>query len=138
MNYESLTEGIRVQVQPRFSLARSEPGEQTFVFSYRIDLHNEGVLPAQLLYRHWLIHDSVGDDTEVDGEGVVGEQPVLAPGTGHTYSSFCVLRSPVGFMEGYYTFARPDGSRFRVSVPRFDLEGPLTPFVAEDQDDVVN
>lgn len=125
MRYETESEGIRVRVQPAFSLARSDPGEGTFVFSYQIEMENHGAATAQLLFRHWLIHDSVGDDLEVDGEGVVGEQPVLQPGGAHAYQSFCVLRSPAGYMEGHYTFVRDDGSRFRVPVPRFRLEAPL-------------
>jgi ApaG protein len=120
-----LPEGITVQVRPRFSLARSDPGDGTFVFSYRVELANEGHEEAKLLFRHWRIHDAVGEDSEVDGEGVVGEQPLLTPGERHTYSSFCVLRSPVGYMEGHYTFQRPDGRRFRVPVPRFHFEGPF-------------
>ena len=95
------------------------------MFSYQVGLANEGLEPARLLFRHWRIHDSAAGDSLVDGEGVIGQQPLLAPGDSHEYSSFCVLRSPVGFMEGYYTFARPDGSRFRVDVPRFNLSGPL-------------
>lgn len=125
MRYEKATEGIRVWVQPRFSLADSHPADGTFVFSYRVNLANEGPLPAQLLFRHWHIHDSADGDSVVDGEGVVGEQPFLAPGDSHEYSSYCVLRSPVGYMEGYYTFVRPDGREFRVDVPRFQLSGPL-------------
>lgn len=125
MHYEQRTEGIRVAVRPRFSLAESDPADGTFVFSYQIKMLNERDEAAQLLFRHWRIHDAVGEDTEVDGEGVIGQQPTLAPGAMHEYSSFCVLRSPVGFMEGYYVFARPDGTRFRVSVPRFELEAPL-------------
>lgn len=127
MRYESESEGIRVSVQPSFSLAESDPSEGTWVFSYRVGLRNEGGVPAQLLFRHWYIHDSGGEDTEVDGEGVVGQQPVLVPGGVHSYSSFCVLRSPVGYMEGYYTFIRAEGERFRVSIPRFSLEAPLPP-----------
>jgi ApaG protein len=95
------------------------------VFAYRVNMSNEGDLPAQLVFRHWFIHDSTGDDSVVDGEGVVGEKPLLAPGDSHEYRSFCVLRSPIGYMEGYYTFVRPDGQEFRVEVPRFSLEGPL-------------
>jgi len=125
MNYEQATEGIRVRVRPRFSLADSDPADRTFVFSYQVNLANEGDTAAKLLFRHWLIHDSTGDDAEVDGEGVVGEQPCLRPGEAHEYQSYCVLRSPVGYMEGYYTFARPTGERFRVPVPRFHLNGPL-------------
>ena len=63
----------------------------------------------------------MGDDSEVNGEGVVGQQPVLEPGDAHEYKSYCVLKSPVGYMEGHYTFERPDGSRFKVWVPRFSL-----------------
>ncbi len=125
MRYEQSTDGIRVRVQPNFSLADSDPHDGTFVFSYEIEVHNESEDPAQLLFRHWRIHDAAGEDTEVDGEGVIGEQPLLAPGESHAYQSYCVLRSPVGYMEGYYTFARPDGRQFRVEVPRFELSGPF-------------
>lgn len=125
MRYETATEGIRVWVRPRFSLADSDPSDGTFVFSYRVGLANEGETAAQLLFRHWLIHDSATGDSLVDGEGVVGEQPFLEPGDSHEYRSYCVLQSPAGYMEGYYTFARPDGRRFRVEVPRFHLNGPL-------------
>ena len=125
MRYEKSTKGIRVEVSPRFSLADSDPAEGTFVFSYTINMANEGNDTAQLLFRHWRIHDAAGDDSMVDGEGVVGEQPVLAPGESHEYQSYCVLRSPVGFMEGHYTFVRDDGEEFRVEVPRFHLNGPL-------------
>jgi ApaG protein len=125
MLYEKATEGIRVRVRPKFSLAESDPAEGTFVFSYHVGLANEGGLPAQLLFRHWLIHDPATGDQLVDGDGVIGQQPLLEPGESHEYSSYCVLRSPVGYMEGYYTFERPDGTRFRVEVPRFQLSGPL-------------
>jgi ApaG protein len=125
MRYEQSTDGIRIWVQPRFSLADSDPADGTFVFSYEITMQNEGKTPAQLLFRHWYIHDSGGDDAEVDGEGVVGEQPLLGPGDSHEYQSFCVLRSPVGYMEGYYTFVRPNGDKFRAEVPRFELNGPF-------------
>ncbi len=126
MSYEKATDGIRVRVEPSFSLADSDPAEGTFVFSYRIQMANESDMPAQLLFRHWLIHDAVGEDTEVDGEGVVGLQPLIDPGESHEYDSYCVLRSPAGYMEGYYTFVRPDGQRFRVEVPRFVFTAPLT------------
>jgi ApaG protein len=125
MRYELSTQGIRVQVHPSFSLSDSHPSDGTFVFSYRVNLSNDGDAAARLMFRHWRIHDSAGEDSVVDGEGVVGEQPFLAPGDSHEYRSFCVLRSPLGYMEGHYTFVRPDGEEFRVEVPRFRLEGPL-------------
>lgn len=145
MRYEKSTEGIRVEVSPRFSLADSDPEEGTFVFSYTINMANEGEATAKLLFRHWHIHDAAGDDSLVDGEGVVGEQPVLAPGETHEYRSYCVLRSPVGFMEGHYTFVREDGVEFKVEVPRFHLNGPLViptltidPYERDDDEDVLH
>lgn len=136
--YESQTDGIRVTVRPRFSLAQSDPGEGEFVFSYHITMENLGEEAAQLLFRHWHIHDSGGEDQEVDGEGVVGQQPTITPGQTHEYQSFCVLTSPVGFMEGHYTFVRPDGSRFRVAIPRFQLEAPLPAREDEDAPNLMN
>jgi ApaG protein len=126
-DYEQATQGIRVRVRPNFSLPDSNPGEGTFVFSYEIEMANEGEVAARLLFRHWRIHDAGGEDTEVDGEGVVGEQPLLAPGERHGYRSYCVLNSPAGYMEGYYTFVRPGGETFRVAVPRFQLTAPVMP-----------
>ena len=145
MRYEKSTQGIRVEVSPEFSLADSDPAEGTFVFSYTINMANEGDDTAQLLFRHWRIHDAAGDDSLVDGEGVVGEQPVLAPGESHEYQSYCVLRSPVGFMEGHYTFVREDGKEFKVEVPRFHLNGPLViptltidPYEDDEEPDVLH
>lgn len=126
MDYEKTTEGIRVVVRPSFSLSHSEPADGKFVFTYLVQMENQSAEAAQLLFRHWHIHDSEGEDSELEGEGVLGEQPSLAPGKSHVYESFCVLQSPVGFMEGYYTFVRPNGEKFRVNVPRFDLRAPWT------------
>ena len=126
MDYKKTTEGIHVVVRPSFSLSHSEPADGKFVFTYLVQMENQGAEAAQLLFRHWHIHDSEGEDSELEGEGVLGEQPSLAPGKSHVYESFCVLQSPVGFMEGYYTFVRPNGEKFRVNVPRFDLRAPWT------------
>lgn len=134
MDYEKITQGIRVLVRPSFSLPFSEPEDGRFVFMYLVEMENQGEEVAKLLFRHWRIHDSHGEDSEVDGEGVVGEQPTLAPGKSHVYESFCVLSSPVGFMEGYYTFARPTGEEFRVPIPRFDLRAPWTSGSAPESD----
>ncbi|MDT8340815.1 MAG: Co2+/Mg2+ efflux protein ApaG [Longimicrobiales bacterium] len=123
--YEESTEGILVRVDPDFSLARSDLGERRFVFSYRVHMENQGAEHGRLLYRHWRIHDAGAGDSEVDGEGVVGVQPELAPGEAHAYESFCVLTSPSGYMQGHYVFQRPDGRRFRVAIPRFHLDAPL-------------
>ena len=126
MDYEQITAGIRVLVRPSFSFPLSAPEHGKFVFTYLVQMENQSEETVQLLFRHWRIHDSEGEDSEVDGEGVVGEQPTLAPGKSHVYESFCVLTSPAGFMEGYYTFVRPTGEEFRVAIPRFDLQAPWT------------
>ena len=126
MSYEDITHGIRVSVEPNFSLSHSGSDGDGFVFTYLVQMENQGDESATLLFRHWHIHDSMGDDSEVDGEGVVGEQPTLKPGDSHEYQSLCILSSPRGFMEGHYTFVRPDGKEFQVSIPRFYLEAPLT------------
>ena len=126
MDYKKTTDGIRVVVRPSFSLTHSEPAAGKFVFTYLVQMENQSAEAVQLLFRHWHIHDSEGEDSELEGEGVLGEQPSLAPGKSHVYESFCVLQSPVGFMEGYYTFVRPNGEKFRVNVPRFDLRAPWT------------
>lgn len=116
------TGGIRVTVRPAFLPARSSPTRRHFVFAYAVRIENVGAQAAQLLSRRWRIHDSIGEDTEVEGAGVVGEQPRIAPGKVHEYQSFCVLRSASGFMEGHYVFQRADGSSFEAVIPRFQLE----------------
>lgn len=113
--------GIRITVRPHFLPEQSRPDQQHFVFAYGVRIENVGGQAAQLLARHWLIHDSVGLDTEVRGDGVIGEQPVIAPGRVHEYQSFCVLKSPGGHMEGEYRFERPDGTTFEAEIPRFVL-----------------
>lgn len=116
------TEGIRISVRPVFLPDRSHPVQQQFVFAYYVRIENVGRLAAHLLTRRWLIHDSIGEETVVEGEGVVGQQPFLEPGEVHEYQSFCVLKSPSGYMEGQYLFVRPDGSGFAAEIPRFMLE----------------
>lgn len=100
---------------------QSEPSQNHYLFAYFIRIENISHLPAQLLSRRWLIHDEAGEDTEVTGEGVVGEQPLINPGAVHEYQSFCVLKSGEGFMEGHYNFLRPDGGTFDATIPRFIL-----------------
>ena len=115
------TAGIKVSAQPFYLAEQSDPDDARYVFAYRMRIENVGDQPAQLIWRHWFIHDPVAGSTEIEGEGVVGEQPMLGPGEVHEYQSFCVLQGPGGHMEGFYEFARPDGSRFRAAIPRFML-----------------
>jgi ApaG protein len=123
--YYRQTHGIRVTVRPAYLRDQSRPHAGQYVFAYHVRIENVGAAAAQLLARRWLITDSAGDVTEVEGEGVVGEQPTLHPGRVHEYRSFCVLKSPRGHMEGHYRFARlDDGTRFDAVIPRFDLVAP--------------
>ncbi|GJG88263.1 Co2+/Mg2+ efflux protein ApaG [Gemmatimonadetes bacterium T265] len=116
------TEGVRVTVRPSYLREQSRPAAGQYVFAYHIRLENVGDVAAQLLARRWTITDSTGEVTEVEGEGVVGEQPVIHPGRVHEYRSFCVLKSARGQMEGSYRFVRADGAHFDVEVPRFVLD----------------
>ena len=125
MDYTEITDGILIRVQPVFSLADSSLDGSRYVFTYHVEMMNQGEESAKLLFRHWRIHDAAGEDSEVNGEGVVGQQPLLSPGGSHEYKSYCILRSPAGYMEGHYTFERPNGSRFNAQVPRFSLAAYL-------------
>ena len=124
------TEGIRISVRPRYVPEQSRPSQRHFVFAYSVRIENVSHETAQLVARRWLIHDSAGRDTEVEGEGVVGEQPVLAPGRVHEYQSFCVLQSGSGHMEGSYRFVCADGSAFEAQIPRFILDAEQAPDAA--------
>lgn len=119
--YYRQTDGIRITVRPSYVPEQSQPSLRQYVFAYQVRIENVGGDTAQLLSRRWLIHDSAGQDTEVVGDGVVGQQPVIAPGRVHEYQSFCVLKSPVGSMEGHYRFVRQDGTTFDAKIPRFAL-----------------
>ncbi|MCC7194070.1 MAG: Co2+/Mg2+ efflux protein ApaG [Gemmatimonadaceae bacterium] len=116
-----ITDGIRVTARPTFLPDQSIPEQRQYVFSYNVRIENTTKQSVQLLSRCWRIHDSIGEDTVVAGDGVVGEQPLLVPGAVHEYQSFCVLKSPSGHMEGEYRFIRADTSRFEAVIPRFVL-----------------
>ena len=119
--YHRETEGIRITVRPLFVPEQSDPVHRRYVFAYFIRLENVNKVAAQLLTRRWLIHDDAGEETEVIGDGVVGQQPMLSAGEVHEYNSFCVLKGISGWMEGHYHFVRPDGATFDAQVPRFRL-----------------
>ena len=119
--YYRLTNGVRITVRPAFLADRSDPDAAKFAFSYAVRIENVSAMRAHLISRRWHIHDSIGEEMLVEGEGVVGLQPLIAPGGVHEYESFCVLKSPEGYMEGEYFFEREDGSTFSAMIPRFDL-----------------
>jgi len=115
------TQGIRISVRPLYLEEQSQPILRRYVFAYFIRIENVSQHTVQLLTRHWYIHDSIGEDSEVAGDGVVGQQPTLHPGDVHEYQSFCILKSPNGSMEGSYKFVRTDSSTFDAAIPRFLL-----------------
>lgn len=119
--YYRESEGLRITVRPAYLPRHSREAEGQYVFSYAVRIENVGPTAAKLLSRRWTIHDSIGEVTEVEGEGVVGEQPLIGPGRVHQYQSFCVLKSPRGWMEGRYFLVRSDGTQFSALIPRFDL-----------------
>ena len=119
--YYRQTDSIRITVRPSFIPEHSRPELRQYVFTYRVRIENVGDRAVQLLTRRWLIHDSVGEETEVVGEGVVGLQPVIESGEVHEYSSFCVLKSGSGWMEGHYHFVDDSGDEFDAEIPRFIL-----------------
>jgi ApaG protein len=118
----AITQGIRIRVRARFMEEQSRPGK--WVFAYTVQISNEGEVQAQLLSRHWIITDAHGREEHVQGDGVVGRQPVINPGDTHEYSSFCPLATPHGSMRGTYRMARPDGSSFEATIAPFALVAP--------------
>lgn len=120
------TNNIRISVRTQYRPDHSKPADNRYVFAYRIRIENMGQHIVQLLRRHWVITDSLGHTEEVEGEGVIGQQPILNPGQVHTYDSWCPIRTPLGAMEGTYLMQnREDFSSFHARVPRFFLESPI-------------
>ena len=116
--------GIRINVTVQYLSDRSRPADKQFAFAYTIKITNEGQSPCQLLRRHWIITDGNQQVQEVRGEGVVGQTPWIAAGDSFTYTSGAVLETPVGTMEGSYTFLQEGGNTFQGLIPRFSLVKP--------------
>ncbi|MBW2712595.1 MAG: Co2+/Mg2+ efflux protein ApaG [Deltaproteobacteria bacterium] len=121
---EAITNGVRVQVETKYSLEHSEGRPDEWFFLYRIRISNESEQTHQLLSRHWIITDGTGHVEEVQGPGVVGEQPTLEPGESFEYTSGCPLTTPFGTMVGTYQMIRSDGSTWDADVPCFHLTEP--------------
>lgn len=122
--YEEVTRNIRVAVVPDFLDDQSEPSEDRYLWSYHITIENTGGEAVQLLSRHWRITDSRGRVREVRGAGVVGEQPVIQPGSAFEYTSGAPLETPSGFMTGTYQMRAVSGENFEIGIPMFALESP--------------
>jgi len=120
----TITNGIRIDVESTYVPERSEPQQQYFFFAYRVTIINEGKETAQLMSRQWIITDSDGNTEHVSGPGVVGEQPVMRPGQGFEYTSFCPLRTSFGSMQGSYTMRTESGETFDARIDPFNLAVP--------------
>lgn len=118
------TNGVTVEVEPRYLPEESSPANRQFVFAYTVTIANEGSETVQLRTRHWIITDGDGKVEEVKGPGVVGAQPVLRPGQAFRYTSGCVLTTSRGTMHGTYQMFRQDGSMFDAEIAPFLLVAP--------------
>ncbi len=124
MGSSTTTRGIRVEVESTFVPERSDPAEKRWFFAYKVRITNEGSETAQLISRHWIITDGDGDAEEVRGPGVVGKQPVLAPGESFEYTSACPLGTNFGTMHGTYQMVTEGGECFDVEIAPFALAEP--------------
>ncbi|MCP4952657.1 Co2+/Mg2+ efflux protein ApaG [Arenicellales bacterium nBUS_48] len=115
---------IDIEVETSYMAEHSEPDEDRYVFAYTITLVNKGSISATLLSRRWIITDSENHTEEVEGDGVVGEQPTLQPGEGFRYTSGTVIETPVGTMHGIYRMVAEDGQTFDTNIPEFVLSAP--------------
>ena len=122
--YTAVTESIEVTVMPEFMADRSDPDEGQYFWAYTIEIVNRGNRLVQLIARRWLITDGNGKVEEVQGLGVVGEQPVLQPGESFRYTSGCPLTTPTGIMAGTYRMSDETGGSFEVEIPAFSLDLP--------------
>jgi ApaG protein len=121
---DATTRGIRVQVQSFYDEERSSPQESYYFFAYHVRISNLGPVTVQLVSREWFITDANGDTQRIQGPGVVGEQPVLAPGDSFEYTSFCPLPTPVGAMRGTYRMVLENGESFDAEIAPFELAVP--------------
>ncbi len=121
---DTTTRGVRVQVRSFYDEERSSPQDSYYFFAYQVRISNVGRETVQLVGREWLITDGNGDAQRVQGPGVVGEQPVLAPGESFEYTSFCPLPTPVGSMHGSYRMVLESGESFEAEIAPFSLAVP--------------
>lgn len=122
--YEKTTRNICVSVKPFYLDDQSSPDDDKFVWAYKVNIENRSDETVQLLRRHWRITDKYGHLKEVEGPGVIGEQPVLKPGESFEYTSGCPLTTPSGIMAGTYHMTTTGGERFDIEIPAFSLDSP--------------
>jgi ApaG protein len=121
---DTTTRGIRIQVESAYLSDRSSPRDSQYLFAYHVRISNEGSETAQLISREWIITNADGEVERVKGPGVVGEQPVLAPGGAFEYTSYCPLKTSVGSMHGSYQMVTAEGEKFDAEIAPFTLAVP--------------
>ncbi|MEJ6981204.1 Co2+/Mg2+ efflux protein ApaG [Pedobacter sp. P351] len=120
-----ITDGVKISVETIYQPEYSNPANDHYMFAYRISIENLTEYSVQLMRRHWFIFDSNGTHREVEGEGVVGLQPVIDPGNFHEYVSGCNLKTDIGSMRGSYEMRRlVDNEEFEVKIPEFNMVAP--------------
>jgi ApaG protein len=124
MSYSETTRSITVTVEPIYLEDQSSPPDNRYVWAYHVKIENRGGETVQLRRRHWRITDGLGRTQEVKGPGVVGEQPVLAPGQAFEYTSGTPLNTPSGIMVGSYEMETRQGESFEIAIPAFSLDSP--------------
>lgn len=124
--YQQKTHDILVEAQPFYLKERSIPEQNHYFYAYKINITNTGKQDYQLLRRHWLIRNGKGSQREVEGAGVVGQNPTLAPNESFSYTSYCPLDTPTGNMRGSFLFTNDEGDKFSASVPVFFFRPPHT------------
>ncbi|MGD1844889.1 MAG: Co2+/Mg2+ efflux protein ApaG [Salibacteraceae bacterium] len=123
--FTAVTAGIKISVKATYKPEYSDPRRNNYLFSYQIKIENMSDYTVKLLRRHWFIFDSNGEHRQVEGEGVIGEQPTLAPGDLYSYESACSLTTEIGKMHGTYLMQRKlDNGQFRVRIPEFFMIVP--------------
>jgi ApaG protein len=122
----TVTEGVKISVEQFYQADYSNPQQREFMFAYRVTIENQNSFPVQLLRRHWYIQDSSAEQREVEGEGVIGIQPIIAPQEQYQYISGCNLKSELGQMYGTYLMENlHTKAKFDVKIPVFQMEAPF-------------
>ncbi|MBL4758874.1 MAG: Co2+/Mg2+ efflux protein ApaG [Rhizobiales bacterium] len=122
--YRATTKSILVTVKPQYLAERSSEVTSSFFWAYTIEISNQGDIPVQIISRRWVIVDALGREEIIEGLGIVGEQPLLAPGEAFEYTSGVPLSTPTGIMSGTYQVEAQDGHMFDIEIPAFSLDSP--------------
>ena len=126
MKQTQVTQGIEISIQPDYQEEHSNPQHEKYVFAYHVTIRNTGQNTVQLLRRHWFIYDSGNTLREVEGEGVIGQTPIIRPGEQFEYNSWTEMRTTIGKMYGFYTMERiTDGATIEAEIPEFHLVVPF-------------